>query len=86
MVELEHNLDNRSLLYYEIDCLLSIENFDGIFFLCFSIEAFENFSIGSFPNLFQVQILVNLYKLLASILVPWATFIVISWLLFIFGT
>ena len=70
MIELEHSLDDWILLNMGRNCPLSIENFHSVFFLCLSVKAFEYLSMGSSPNMFQIQVLVDLHKVLASVLAP----------------
>ena len=70
MIELEHSLDDWILLNMGRNRPLSIENFHSVFFLCLSVKAFEHLSMRSSPNMFQIQVLVNLYKVLTSLLAP----------------
>ena len=81
MVELEHSLDDRILLDEGRDRPLSIERFHSVFFLCLSVKAFEHLSMGSSPNMFQIQVLVDLHKVLASVLAPRAVSVRLRFLL-----
>ena len=81
MIELEHSLDYRILLIVVRDRPLSIENFHSVFFLCLSVKTFEHLSMGSSPNMFQIQVLVDLHKVLASVLAPRAVSVGLGFLL-----
>ena len=81
MIELEHSLDYRILLIVVRDRPLSIENFHSVFFLCLSVKTFEHLSMGSSPNMFQIQVLVDLHKVLASVLAPRAVSVGLRFLL-----